>query len=97
MIMDAYSKKEVIMDAYSKKEEQLPNEHGCMEIAASFDGSWLTRGHKSLIGIGCVVDVLTGLVLDTHVMSQHCQSCALVGKKLKLQDQDAYRIWYEGA
>ncbi|GFR74607.1 hypothetical protein ElyMa_003897200 [Elysia marginata] len=44
-------------------------------IAVSYDGSWLTRGHTSLIGLGCVIDVLTGLVLDAHVMSSYCQAC----------------------
>ncbi|GFO17376.1 hypothetical protein PoB_004388100 [Plakobranchus ocellatus] len=61
---------EIINEAYKDNER---DEDRCMQIAVSFDGSWLTRGHKSMVGIGCVVEVLTGLVLDSHVMSQHCQ------------------------
>ncbi|KAK3732128.1 hypothetical protein RRG08_026510 [Elysia crispata] len=38
-----------------------------IDVSVSFDGSWLTRGHKFLIGIGCVIDVLIGLILDGHV------------------------------
>ena len=31
-----------------------------INIAVSYDGSWLTRGYSSNIGIGCVIDMLTG-------------------------------------
>ena len=41
----------------------------------SYDGSWLTRGHTSLICIGYVIDVLTGIVWDAHVMCSYCQAC----------------------
>ncbi|GFO07494.1 hypothetical protein PoB_003399900 [Plakobranchus ocellatus] len=50
---------EIIRQAYTK-EGEVPDEDGCFEIAVSYDGSWLTRGYKSLIDIGSVVDVLTG-------------------------------------
>ena len=36
----------------------------------------MTRGHNSQYGIGCVVEVLTGLVIDLQVMSLYCQHCA---------------------
>ncbi|GFW23652.1 hypothetical protein TNCV_4091951 [Trichonephila clavipes] len=32
------------------------------------DGSWLTWGHTSLIDIACVIDILTGYVIDFEVM-----------------------------
>ena len=47
-----------------------------IDVTVSFDGSWMTRGHSSLYGIGCVVGVVTGLVLDYAVMSRYCQQCA---------------------
>ena len=40
-----------------------------IDLAVSYDGSWMTRGHKSLYGTGCVVEVITGLVIDLQVMS----------------------------
>ena len=40
-----------------------------IDLTVSYDGSWMTRGHKSLYGIGCVVEVVTGLVIDLQVMS----------------------------
>ena len=40
-----------------------------IDLTVSYDGSWMTRGHESLYGIGCVVQVVTGLVIDLQVMS----------------------------
>ncbi|GFS98266.1 uncharacterized protein TNCV_4903111 [Trichonephila clavipes] len=40
------------------------------DLSVSFDGTGLTRGHTSLIGVGCVIDVLTGYVVDFEVMSK---------------------------
>ena len=61
-----------------------------IDISVSFDGSWLTRGHKSLIGIGCVIDVLTGLILDGHVCSLHCHICAQSGAFVKRETPHRY-------
>ena len=75
------------MPMFSKSSEIMWEEHlkcpaddnvgddGVMNISVSYDGSWLTRGHTSQIGLGCVVDLLTGLVIDAHVMSTYCQVC----------------------
>ncbi|GFX16021.1 uncharacterized protein TNCV_4702801 [Trichonephila clavipes] len=38
------------------------------DLSVSFDGTWLTRGHTSLIGVGCVIDMLTGYVVDFEVL-----------------------------
>ncbi|GFO12967.1 hypothetical protein PoB_003947200 [Plakobranchus ocellatus] len=66
-----------------------------LDISVSFDGSWLTRGHKSLIGIGCVIDVLTGLIIDGHVMSLHCHVCARTGTWVKRETPQRYEHWLE--
>ena len=47
-----------------------------IDLTVRYNGSRMTRGHKSFYGIGCVVDVLTGLVLNLQVMSLYCQRCA---------------------
>ncbi|GFR85499.1 hypothetical protein ElyMa_002442900 [Elysia marginata] len=44
------------------------------DMSVSFDSLWLTREHKSLIGIDCVIDVLTGLIIDGLVCSLHCHT-----------------------
>ncbi|GFV55643.1 uncharacterized protein TNCV_1821301 [Trichonephila clavipes] len=66
------------------------------DLSVSFDGTWLTRGHTSLIGVGCVIDMLTGYVVDFEVMSKVCRHCS-VAKKNKLGQSSAeFSIWYEG-
>lgn len=41
-----------------------------------FDGTLLTHGHSYQIGVGCVIDILTGYVVDYEVMPKHCTECA---------------------
>ena len=67
-----------VREAYQHNDVNTP-----LDIAVSFDGTWLTRGHSSLIGVGCVVEVITGLTLDFHVVSLHCQVCATTGESMK--------------
>ncbi|GFU19627.1 uncharacterized protein TNCV_153221 [Trichonephila clavipes] len=50
------------------------------DLSVSFDGTWLTRGHTSLIGVGCVIDMLTGYVVDFEVMSKVCSHCSVAKK-----------------
>ncbi|GFY76923.1 uncharacterized protein TNIN_318041 [Trichonephila inaurata madagascariensis] len=50
----------------SKKDNDI------VDIGVSYDGSWLTRGHTSNIGVGCIIDLLTGFVIDYEVMSKLC-------------------------
>ncbi|GFO11869.1 hypothetical protein PoB_003837400 [Plakobranchus ocellatus] len=69
------------------------DEDAILDISVSFDGSWLTRGHKSLIGIGCVIDVLTGLIIDGHVLSLHCHVCAQMGDWIKRETPHCYEQW----
>ncbi|GFX97882.1 uncharacterized protein TNCV_4905331 [Trichonephila clavipes] len=64
-------------------------------LSVSFDGTWLTRGHTSLIGVGCVIDMLTGYVVDFEVMSKVCRHCSVTKNKLG-QSSAEFSIWYEG-
>lgn len=57
------------------------------DTAVSYDGSWLTRGHSSQIGVTCVIDLLTGLCVDFHVLSKYCQKCETTGKKEKEKEK----------
>ncbi|CAN8006649.1 unnamed protein product, partial [Ixodes pacificus] len=45
-----------------------------------FDGTWKTRGHDSHIGVGCIIQLHTGLVNDHEVVSNFCLGCT-VGPK----------------
>lgn len=89
--------------ATNKQFEQIRNDikkayneevNGITNIAVTFDGTWLTRGHTSQIGIGCVIDMLTGYVVDFQVMSKYCKECELAKNKLNKSSKE-FEIWYE--
>ena len=48
-----------------------------LDVMVSFDGTWHKRGFTSLYGVGIVIDVMTGLVLDYEVLSKFCQACSM--------------------
>ncbi|GFY18365.1 uncharacterized protein TNCV_2395942 [Trichonephila clavipes] len=65
------------------------------DLSVSFDGTWLTRGHTSLIGVGCVIDMLTGYVVDFEVKSKVCRHCFVAKNKLGPSSAE-FSICYEG-
>ncbi|KAK3770025.1 hypothetical protein RRG08_043187 [Elysia crispata] len=83
---------EIVRKEHAKCDPSVAEPQTLMDIVVSYDGSWLTRGHTSLIGVGCVIHVLTGLVLDAHVMSSYCQSCENK-KTLQKEDADKFAVW----
>ncbi|GFW34638.1 uncharacterized protein TNCV_952661 [Trichonephila clavipes] len=66
-----------------------------IDLCVNFDGKWLTRGHTSIIGVGCVIDMLTGYVVDFEVMSKVCRHCSVAKNKLG-ESSAKFSIWYEG-
>lgn len=46
-------------------------------ITVIYDGTWMTRGHSSHIGVGAVIEFYSGLVLDFVVLSNYCHGCTL--------------------
>lgn len=38
------------------------------DISVSYDGTWQKKGHTSRSGMGAIIDVATGLVVDFHVI-----------------------------
>ncbi|KAJ4442731.1 hypothetical protein ANN_04322 [Periplaneta americana] len=64
-----------------------------LDIGVSYDGTWLTRGHSSMYGVGCVIDILTGYVIDYQVMSKSCRKCVHARQRYK-NPQD-FKIWYD--
>ncbi|GFV84894.1 uncharacterized protein TNCV_4298761 [Trichonephila clavipes] len=74
---------------------EAPTDVPFVDISVSFDGSCLTRGHTSLIGIACVIDILTGYVIDFEVMCKVCRNCS-VGKRELGESSAEYGIWFEG-
>lgn len=66
-----------------------------IEPKVSFDGSWPTRGFRSNYGIGCVIDVTTGFVIDFEIMSKNCFQCAITKAQLG-EESPEFDRWYEG-
>ncbi|GFT02086.1 uncharacterized protein TNCV_83891 [Trichonephila clavipes] len=78
-----------------RKAYEAPTDVPVFDISVSFDGSWLTRGHTSLIGIACVIDILTGYVVDFEVMCKVCRNCSVTKRELG-ESSAEYDIWFEG-
>ena len=80
-----------VREVYAKQNINL-TEDTVLDITMSYDGSWLTRGHSSHVGIGCVVDVLTGLCIDAYVLCTYCQACHTAQQSLSSKPAE-YAAW----
>ncbi|GFX85176.1 transposable element Tcb2 transposase [Trichonephila clavipes] len=77
------------------EQENVADTYDRPNIAVSLDGTGLTRGHTSQIGVGCVVDTLTGHVIDYEIMSKYCPTC--IRAKNELGETTAeYDVWHSG-
>jgi hypothetical protein len=63
------------------------------EIVVSYDGMWSKRGYPANIGVGFVMSVKTGEVLDFEL--KLCSECSSAKKDLG-EDSAEYAIWYGG-
>ena len=64
---------------------------GPIQLSVSYDGTWKTRGFHSLFGVGFIIEVVTGLVIDYAVRSKYCVECELVGNKLSGDDREEWQ------
>lgn len=60
----------------------MPDANGILDVKGSYDGSWMTLGHLSHIGVGCFVDMETGFVLDCET-SNFCMQCSHLDAQMK--------------
>ncbi|GFU33887.1 uncharacterized protein TNCV_615141 [Trichonephila clavipes] len=65
------------------------------DVDVTFDGTWLIREHPFQIGVGCVIDLLTGFVMDFEIMSKRCVECELAKSGLG-ENSAGFHLWYEG-
>jgi hypothetical protein len=65
------------------------------EIAVSYDGMWSKRGYTANIGVGFVISVKTGEVLDFQFELKLCSECTSAKKDLG-EGSAEYAIWYGG-
>lgn len=73
---------EEVFKAYAER-GIMPDANGILDVCGSYDGSWMTRGHTSHIGLGCFIDIETGYVLDCEILSNFCMRCSHLDSKLK--------------
>ena len=68
----------------------LPAADGILEIDISYDGTWMTRGHRSHVCVGFAMNVTHGFVLDFEVISNFCQECV---KKKSRSTPEEFTAW----
>lgn len=80
---------------YAEELGRTPDENGVLDVDVGFDGTWHTRGHRSLLGAGAVIDQNTGLVLDYETLSKVCAACTSQETKYKNNKvtKEAYEKW----
>lgn len=76
-VRDAYA----ALDHDSDDDSDDDGDDQPLDVMVSFDGTWHKRGFTSNYGVGIVIEVMTGLVLDYEVLSKYCQGCAIADSK----------------
>ncbi|RUS88033.1 hypothetical protein EGW08_004199 [Elysia chlorotica] len=84
-----------VISYYRETEPDSFDADGVLNIGVIYDGTWAKRGFTSKLGAGAVIDTITGLVLDFHVMSSHCQLCITVEDPINIKDANAYKEWLD--
>lgn len=78
------------MENVYKKEGIEKDSDGILNINVSFDGTWLTKGHKSHIGAKFVMEINSGMTVDFEILSNFCRACAIMKKK---KDKNSFKHW----
>lgn len=66
-----------------------------IDLGVSYDGSWPTRGFRSKVGFGSVIDLISGYVVDFDVVTKFCQCCVTTATQLG-EDSPEFHLWLEG-
>jgi hypothetical protein len=75
-----------VKECMAALDNSLDVENSIFDIAVSFDGTWHKRGFTSHYGVGVVIEITTGLVIDYEVVSNYCHACELA--KTKYHDNE---------
>ena len=68
---------------------------GPIDIMVTFDGTWQKRGFTSLYGVGVVIDILTGLIADYHLLSKYCHACEQNASVMSANDFDRWKATHQ--
>ena len=86
--MDAAAAK--VRDLYKELDQSLSDDD-TIPIVVTYDGTWHKRGHSSHYGVGVVIELHTGFVLDTCTLSNFCLGC----KRAPPKTSPLYCTWLE--
>ena len=86
--------REIVCQTYEKLYELEPNQ--VIDLVCSYDRTWHKRGHTSLYGIGCVIEIRTGLVIDYEILSKYCHMCVKRTKSNSAQEKSEGVIFAKG-
>ena len=53
----------------------MQDDDAIIDVVVSYDGTWHHRGFKSSQGVGIVISIDTGEILDAEVVSKTCEIC----------------------
>ncbi|GFY36369.1 uncharacterized protein TNCV_3450721 [Trichonephila clavipes] len=84
-----------LKDVRSQVKSTYQSNSAIIDIYVTFDGTWLTRGHSSQIRVVCVIDLLTGFVMDFEIMSKRCIECEHAKSGMG-ENSVEFHVWYEG-
>lgn len=86
---------DMIRQYYGEHTDTIPDEDNNMKIDVSYDGSWMKRGHTSRIGMGVVIEVRTGFIVDFEVLSKFCHACSQREARLREKKitQEQFDTW----
>ncbi|KAL7648338.1 UNVERIFIED_CONTAM: hypothetical protein RMT77_000244 [Armadillidium vulgare] len=84
---------EIVTEYY--KSIGIEPQEGLMNVQVSFDETWLRKEYGSMIGLGFIVEVETGIILDYHILSKYCNTCIQHLKKEKNMSEEEKHTWKE--
>ena len=100
-LMEVARKK--VREYYHEELDEEEDDNGNVAVAVTFDGTWMTRGHKSHIGCCFVLDAHTRTVIDMEVLCNYCIICKeqkdhvchmnFDGKAGAMEKEGALRLW----
>lgn len=79
---------------FFKEQDPSITDTSVIDLAVSYDGSWHKRGFTSNYGVGNVIHIDTGLVIDVCVLSKYCRNCALTKERLGEQSLEFF-FWFQ--
>ncbi|GBN75355.1 hypothetical protein AVEN_31746-1 [Araneus ventricosus] len=83
-----------VRDAHIRENPNL-QKSAVLDISVLYDGTWQKRGYTSNLGVGCVIDILTGIVIDFEILSKYCHECVISERDLKKNSVE-FKIWFAG-